>query len=51
MSKSVDRLDTNPMFFFFHFKGTYLHHKEIKAAQGIKITGQVIVIRKHSNKD
>jgi hypothetical protein len=55
MSKSVDRLDTNPMFFFmfffFHFQGTYLHHKEIKAAQGIKITGQVIVIRKHSNKD
>ena len=25
-----------------NFQGTYLHHKEIKAAQGIKITGQVI---------
>ncbi|CAF2132504.1 unnamed protein product [Brassica rapa subsp. trilocularis] len=23
-------------------KGTYVHHKEIKAAQGIKITAQVI---------
>lgn len=22
-------------------QGTYVHHKEIKAAQGIKITGQV----------
>ncbi|KAG6752813.1 hypothetical protein POTOM_042851 [Populus tomentosa] len=27
-------------FFIFYFQGTYLHHKEIKAAQGIKITGQ-----------
>lgn len=24
------------------FQGTYLHHKEIKAAQGIKITAQVL---------
>ncbi|PON76234.1 Translation initiation factor 2, gamma subunit [Parasponia andersonii] len=25
-------------------KGTYLHHKEIKAAQGIKITAQVLIM-------
>lgn len=24
-----------------HFQGTYIHHKEIKAAMGIKITAQV----------
>lgn len=24
------------------FQGTYLHHKEIKAAMGIKITAQVL---------
>lgn len=24
------------------FQGTYLHHKQIKAAQGIKITAQVM---------
>jgi hypothetical protein len=42
----IDGFDTNVVvfFFFFYFQGTYLHHKEIKAAQGIKITGQVIVI-------
>lgn len=28
-------------FFIIYFQGTYLHHKEIKAAQGIKITAQV----------
>lgn len=29
-------------FWLYNLQGTYLHHKEIKAAQGIKITGQVI---------
>lgn len=50
-SRNANGLDTNAVFFFsllsffnFYSQGTYLHHKEIKAAQGIKITGQVIII-------
>lgn len=30
--------------FWSYFQGSYLHHKELKAAQGIKITAQVMLI-------